>query len=354
MSSWKEALLSENTTILEAVKVIDNRRLQIGVVIDTQGKLLGTVTDGDIRRAILAGLDLDQSIMQILNREPVSAPVGARRNTLTRIFRKHQIRQIPLISKEGQVVGLELIDSISSPEPKDNSVVLMAGGLGSRLRPLTDDCPKPMLNIGGKPILETIINNFIDSGYRDFYLSVNYRADMIKEYFGDGHSFGINIQYLEETQRLGTAGALSLLPEKPDKPFFVMNSDLLTRVNFGQMMDFHDMNKSVATMGVREYSYQIPYGVLRLEEHEIKSIDEKPIQHHFVNGGIYILDPDVIDYVPSNEFYDMPTLFETLVEERQQTCAFPFREYWMDIGRPDDFERANRDYSKEFAFRQSA
>lgn len=354
MSHWKEALLAESTSIVDALKAIDNRQLQIGVVIDGQGKLLGTVTDGDVRRAILAGVGLGESIGHIMNHRPVSAKQGAKRHTLLRSFRKHQVRQIPLLSKEGKVIGLELLDSTSRPEPKDNPVVLMAGGLGTRLRPLTDECPKPMLNIGGRPILETIINNFIDSGYREFYLSVNYRGDMIKEYFGDGQSFGANIQYLEEKQRLGTVGALSLLPEKPEKPFFVMNSDLLTRVNFGQMMDFHEMNNSVATMGVREYSYQIPYGVLKLNNHEIESIDEKPVQQHFVNGGIYILEPDVVDYIPPDQYFDMPTLFDMLVKERKQTCAFPFREYWMDIGHPDDFERANRDFSKEFELKKIA
>ncbi|MBV1883767.1 MAG: nucleotidyltransferase family protein [Pseudomonadales bacterium] len=354
MNNWKEALLSESTSIVDALKVIDNRKLQIGVVIDGQGKLLGTVTDGDVRRAILAGVGLDESIGQIMNQKPISSREGTKRKMLIRSFRKHQVRQLPVLSKTGEVIGLELLDTLQNPEPKDNAVILMAGGLGTRLRPLTDECPKPMLNIGGRPILETIINNFMDSGYREFYLSVNYRSEVIKSYFGDGSSFGANIQYLEETQRLGTVGALSLLPETPDKPFFVMNSDLLTRVNFGQMMDFHHLNRSMATMGVREYSYEIPYGVLKLHNHEIQSIVEKPVQQHFVNGGIYIFEPEVIDYIPKDQYYDMPTLFETLMSERKQTCAFPFREYWMDIGHPEDFERANRDYSKEFLLKAIA
>ncbi len=236
-----------------------------------------------------------------------------------------------------------------SPNHRLNPVILMAGGLGSRLKPLTDECPKPMLSIGGRPILETILMNFIEHGFHQFYIAVNYKSDVITRYFGDGQRYGVEIQYLYESERMGTVGALSLLPEIPKMPFFVMNSDLLTSVNFTQMLAFHEENKSIATMGIRKHYHQIPYGVLNLDQHRITRLIEKPIEDYFVNAGIYILSPNALDFMPKNCFYDMPDLFNSMIRENQTTCAFPLRDYWLDIGKIEDFERANQAYSDEFA-----
>lgn len=224
----------------------------------------------------------------------------------------------------------------------------MAGGLGTRLRPLTQDIPKPLLKVGNKPILETIIKNFANHGFVNITISLNYKGEMIKDYFGDGSNFGVNIDYVEENMRLGTAGALSLIENKPNEAFFVMNADLLTDVNFSHLLDFHSFSNSDATMCVREYEYQVPYGVIEVEESNVTSIVEKPIQKFFVNAGIYVLSPKVFDYIPKNEFYDMPTLFNTFIEKEKRVISFPIHEYWLDIGRMSDFEQAQSEYFRVF------
>lgn len=208
--------------------------------------------------------------------------------------------------------------------------------------------PKPLLQVGSKPILETIITNFAKHGFINITLSVNYKAEMIKEYFGDGSNFGVNIDYIEETKRLGTAGALSLIQNKPTEPFFVMNADLLTDVNFSHLLDFHSFGNSTATMCVREYDFQVPYGVIETNDGNITSIVEKPMHKFFVNAGIYVLSPKVFNYIPNNEFYDMPTLFNTLIKKEETTISFPIHEYWLDIGRIEEFEKANNEYDKVF------
>ena len=224
----------------------------------------------------------------------------------------------------------------------------MAGGLGTRLRPLTEDIPKPLLKVGNKPILETIIKNFASHGFVDIVISINYKGDLIKNYFKDGSDLGVNITYVEENKRLGTAGALSLLADTPNEPFFVMNADLLTDVNFSHLMDYHCMGNSTGTMCVREYEYQIPYGVIQMENDCITEIVEKPINKFFVNAGIYVLSSKVFDYIPKDKFYDMPTLFNTLIKEKLKTLSFPIHEYWLDIGRMSDFEQAQSEYFRVF------
>ncbi|MFC6648217.1 sugar phosphate nucleotidyltransferase [Paenibacillus rhizoplanae] len=224
----------------------------------------------------------------------------------------------------------------------------MVGGLGTRLRPFTDDIPKPMLKVGDKPILETIIEGFKNYGFTKFILSVNYKKEIIKAYFQDGKHLDVYIEYIEEGKRLGTAGALSLLSEKPNAPFFVMNGDLLTKMNYEQLMEFHCETKSNATICVREYEYQIPYGVIETENHRLLSIVEKPVHKSFVNAGIYVLDPQVLEHVPQDEFYDMPDLFKKLMDMQGGVSAFPLREYWLDIGQVDDYEKANGDFRGVF------
>ena len=228
----------------------------------------------------------------------------------------------------------------------------MAGGLGTRLRPLTEDCPKPLLKIGGTPVLETILEGFINKGFDTFYISVNYKAEMIESYFGDGSRWGVNIEYLRETQRLGTAGSIRLLPEKPDLPFLVMNGDLLTKVDFAQLLEFHlnnqKLSSAMATMCVREYNMQIPYGVVRQEGNRLTRLDEKPIQRFFVNGGIYVFEPDMIDLIPEDEYFDMTHLFDKMMKNNHKTVVFQIREYWMDIGHKGDFETADGEYGEIF------
>ncbi|MCI7477621.1 MAG: alcohol dehydrogenase, partial [Selenomonadales bacterium] len=229
-------------------------------------------------------------------------------------------------------------------EKKKNKVLLMAGGLGMRLRPLTENCPKPLLRIGDKPILQIIMESFVKEGFLDFYISVNYKSEMIEEYFGNGEHFGVNISYIHEPKRLGTAGAVGLIPDVIDEPIIVMNGDLLTNVNFSQLLAFHNNNNAVATMCGREYKIQVPFGVINYDNWEIKSLEEKPMLTNFVNAGIYVLNPDVVKAVKKDEYLDMPDLFTQLISENKKVLVFPLRESWLDIGRMEDFERARQEF----------
>ncbi|WP_016742355.1 nucleotidyltransferase family protein [Brevibacillus brevis] len=345
---WRELLVSPQTPILHTLEIIDKSARQIALVADENDRLLGTVTDGDIRRGLLKGRALQDPISLIMNSFPtVASPYETRENILA-LMKIKKIHQIPIVDEDGKIVHVEVLNELLRPTKKDNWVVLMAGGLGTRLHPLTHDCPKPLLPVGNKPLLETILQSFIDQGFHRFYISVKYKAEMIQEHFGDGSNWGISIQYLQEKESLGTAGALSLLPEKPSEPFFVMNGDLLTKVNFEQLLDFHKTYQAQATMCVREYDHQIPYGVVRLDQYRLTSIEEKPTQRFFVNAGIYVLSPDAVENIPHNQYFDMPSLFDHLVKNQQQTIAFPIREYWLDIGRMADFERANMEFAEVF------
>lgn len=348
MKHWVNTLVQVDDTVKQVIQTIDASAMQIALVVDERRRLLGTVTDGDIRRGFLKGMTLENSVRDIMNVRPLTVNQHEDIQHILRIMRQRKIRHIPIVDDAGIVVGLESIDEMFEPEVKDNWVVLMAGGLGTRLHPLTEDCPKPLLKIGNKPILETIMDNFMSYGLRKFYISVNYKAEMIEEYFGDGSPWNAEIRYLREDKRLGTAGALSLIPEMPSSPLIVMNGDLLTKVNFNQLLQFHHEQKAAATLCVRDYEYQVPYGVVRVGEQKLQGIVEKPVEHYFVNAGIYVLNSELLHEVPKDQFYDMPTLFETLLQTQRNAAVFPIREYWMDIGRMDDFERAKNDYLEVF------
>lgn len=349
MKDWKDLSVGPNQSIRDALAVIDEGGIQIALVIDANARLQGVVTDGDIRRGILQGLDLDAPVTAVMNEDPVTARRQEDRQQLIDTMQSRRIHQIPLVDDEGYVVGIVALDDLLRPSARPNPVILMAGGLGTRLRPLTNECPKPLLEVGDKPILETIIEGFRSHGFYRFYLSVNYKADMIEDYFGDGSTWGADITYVHEDKRLGTAGPLSLLPERPDETLIVMNGDLLTTLNFAHLLDFHHEQDSAATMCVREYEVQVPYGVVETEDQQMVGLDEKPMHRHFVNAGIYVLEPHALDCVPVNAFFDMPDLFEALIERGETASVFPVREYWQDVGQKDDFHRANGEYAEVFA-----
>ncbi|WP_433595876.1 nucleotidyltransferase family protein [Lysinibacillus xylanilyticus] len=347
MKQWQKTLVNHNHTLLDTMKIIDDSSLQFAVVVDEEQHLLGTVTDGDIRRGILRGEGLNETITSIMNPNPISARRGQKYHKYKQLMKSKMLKQLPIVDDKNRIINILFADNIETSLNK-NTVVLMLGGLGTRLRPLTNDVPKPMLRVGNKPILETIIEGFKQYGYTDFIFSVNYKKEVIQEYFQNGEPFDVTIEYIEEDKKMGTAGALSLLKNRPTKPFFVMNGDLLTQINFDQLMQFHMEHKSVATMCVREYEYQIPYGVIETDGTDLVTIKEKPIHRSFVNAGIYVLNPDVLDYIPQNKFYDMPSLFEKLIEVNHKTSVFPIREYWLDIGQVDEFKRADNEYTKIF------
>ncbi len=344
-----DIIVTEKASIIEVLKIIDKSSKQIVLVVDNHEKLLGTINDGDIRRALLNDVSLTDTIENIYFDTPTVAYLNNTRDEIINICTTKKIHQIPIVDNNGNLIGLEVLDELISKQSKTNKVVLMVGGLGTRLRPLTENIPKPMLKVGDKPILETIIGKFVSYGFTNIILCVNYKSEVIKDYFGDGRDFGVNIEYILEDKRMGTAGALSLLKSKPEEAFFVMNGDLLTNVNFEHLLDYHNENNSLSTMCVREYDFQVPFGVVEIEDGKIYSIKEKPIHKFFVNAGIYMLSPEIFQYLPENEFYDMPTLFENIIKKGHNTTSFPIREYWLDIGRIEEYNKANNEYSKVFS-----
>jgi len=342
--------LTRKSTIEEALKIIDFGAIRIALVVDEDNRLIGTISDGDIRRAILQNNTLESTIENIYYKTPTVANINDTKEDIVNLCTTKNIYQIPVIDEESRVVTVEVLDKLLKVKEYDNKVVLMVGGLGTRLRPLTDNTPKPMLPVGGKPILQTIVEKFASYGFVNIIMCIGYKSETIQNFFGNGSKFGVKIEYVIEEKRMGTAGALSLLTEKqkPKKPFFVMNGDLLTNINFEHLFDFHLKNKSKATMCVREYDFQVPYGVVNIDKGEIVAIDEKPVHKFFVSAGIYMLDETVLDSIPKDEFYDMPTLFELLIENKGKVMSFPLREYWLDIGRLEEYKKANDEYHEVF------
>jgi dTDP-glucose pyrophosphorylase len=341
MRNWRDTLAAPSATLADVLTRIDASGYQIALVVDRDDRLLGVVTDGDVRRAILRGAPLGSPVTAVMNSSPVSALHGTSRRQQLAAMRRQVVHQLPIVNGAKAVVGLVLIDDLIGATEKPNWAVLMAGGLGSRLRPLTESVPKPMLVVRGKPILETILENLVNEGFRKFFVSVNYRADMITRHFGDGSSWGIEISYLREEERLGTAGALALLPRQPQHPIVVMNGDLLTRASVSSLLEFHEANKSAATMAVREYELQVPYGVVHTAGERITALEEKPVHKFCINAGIYALSPEALAHVPRDAAFDMPALFERLNALGAPTLAFPLREFWLDIGRVEDYVQAN-------------
>ena len=336
--NWKKILVSPVSSIQDALKVIDNESLQLALVVDIGNRLLGTVTDGDIRRALINGVALSHPISEIMSTTPTVVDCSTSKNQLLELMNAKQLNSIPILDN-GIVVGLETLHHITQKTKYDNPVFLMAGGFGTRLKPFTDHCPKPLLKVGDKPILETVLLSFVKSGFHNFYISTHYLPEMIKEYFGDGKKWGVSISYIHEEQPLGTGGALGLLPKDlPDLPIIMMNADVLTKVDLKALLAFHNENDANATMCVREYEYQVPFGVIESEGSKIISMVEKPIQRFHVNAGIYVVGRKIIEQVKNNEVVDMPTLLERSLDE--SVLMFPFHEYWLDIGRIDDFNRA--------------
>jgi len=344
MSNFNHFLLDEQATIKQAFETIDKGALKIAIVVNKNKQVIGTISDGDIRRALLKNYTLDDSIENIYFKTPFLANQNDSKQHIIKEAISRQLYQVPVVDKNNYLIDIVDIAKALKTRKRKNKVILMAGGLGTRLHPLTLDTPKPLLKVGDKPILQTIIEKFASSGFEDIILSVNYKANMIKEYFKDGKELGVNISYIQEEKRLGTAGALSLLEDIPKEPFFVMNADLLTNIDFENFLDFHMIQKSLATMAVRDQEYQIPYGVVTTQDSKILSIEEKPTYKYFVNAGIYLLSPEVLKYIPKDTFFDMPTLFDTLIKEQKNILSFPIHEYWLDIGRMEELQKAQNEY----------
>lgn len=347
MNSWKNLLVKTDLNILEALEHIDAGAKGLIIVVDNEGKLCGTVSDGDIRRGILSKLPMDSPISRVMNTSPLSLPEGVTEDVALEFMRRSCIDVLPIVDRDGIVTNIQVATKFCETT-LENPVVLMAGGLGSRLGELTDNCPKPLLKVGHKPLLENILERFIAQGFKNFIFSVNYLSEQIEEYFGDGSNWKVSISYLREKRRLGTAGALSLLEATPELPFFVMNGDILTKVDFRNMLNFHLESESPATMAVTEYTMEVPYGVVNVDQHKMVAIEEKPKHSFFVNAGIYVLNPESLNAIPRDTFFDMPTLFGSLLGEGKAPCIFPLREYWLDIGHAKDYHQANSDFEAMF------
>lgn len=346
---YKKCLVHKNATIYDAVEKMNESGLQLAIVVDEYEHIIGIINDGDIRRAVLKKVDFYESILKITNTTPRVATSKQSDSELRMMMRDYNIHQIPIVNECGVVCGIKTFQELICSSTKDNAVVLMAGGEGRRLRPMTESCPKPLLKVGGKPILATIIDNFIDAGFHRFFISVNYKSEMIEDYFGDGSDRGITIDYLREKEKMGTAGSLQLLPKDEELPIIVMNGDILTNINIEALLNFHECENACATMTSRTYSYQVPYGVLQCDGNEIRRITEKPRNTYFVSAGIYVLNPSVISIIEKKHLMDMPDVFENLIQENKRVLSYPLTEYWMDIGQMDDFEKAQSDYEEVFA-----
>ncbi|WDV47625.1 nucleotidyltransferase family protein [Clostridiaceae bacterium M8S5] len=347
MLKLDNVLILPDTKIKETMEIIDKNSLQIAVVVDENNRLLGTVTDGDIRRGILNGVSIKEKVTKIMNVTPIATNEDVTKDEIIKILSENKLHHLPILDKEGRVKRIEFLDKLLKYQKRENWIILMVGGLGRRLRPLTENCPKPMLRIKNKPLLEIVIKHFMTQGFYKFCLCINYKGNCIKNYFKDGSQLGIKIKYICEQKAMGTAGSLSMFNEKIHEPVIVMNGDILTKVNFNLLIDFHLENKGDATIAVHNYDFQIPYGEVKVNNGKLIGFEEKPVYTSYVNAGIYVLNPYLLKKIPDS-YFDMNQLFKVMLESNQIITVFPIREYWIDIGSIKDFNKAKLDYDEVF------
>lgn len=339
---WRKAILPSNATIGQAIRNLEQVAIKIVMVANEANVLEGTISDGDIRRGLLKGLDLNSPITSVIHRNALVVPPELDRKFVKQLMLANKIQQIPVVDAQHNVVGLHLWDEIATPPTRSNLMVIMAGGKGTRLLPHTENCPKPLLSIAGKPMLEHIIDRAKLEGFSQFVLAIHHFGHMIEAHFGDGQRLGVQIEYLREEFPLGTAGALGLLDPLPDAPFVVTNGDVITDIRYGELLDFHTRQAAEATMAVRVHEWQHPFGVVQMQGVEIVGFEEKPISRSHINAGVYVLNPAALSLLTTDAHCDMPTLFERLQAKSQRTVAYPMHEPWLDVGRPDDLKLANK------------
>jgi dTDP-glucose pyrophosphorylase len=344
MVAISEISIGLEQSVLEAMRIIDCGAAQIALVVDGQQRLLGTLTDGDIRRGLLNGVRLDMTVERLMNRRFRFVDSGVDKDVVLMMMRREALRQIPVLNVEGQVVQLLVLEELLSPALLPNAVVIMAGGKGTRLRPQTEHCPKPMLLVDGKPMLEILLEQCIAIGFRQFYLSVNYLKEQIIDYFGDGKGWGVSIDYLVEDEPLGTAGSLQLLPASVQAPFLVMNGDVLTRLNPTQLLRFHDEHEADCTLCVHEHTTTVPFGVVQTKGVELAGFEEKPSYRQLVNAGVYVIDPLLLPLLQPHQATDMPTLLQSAQQSGYRVVVCPIHEYWIDVGRPETLQKAHQEW----------
>jgi len=343
MSGWQNVVIKKNARLEDAISVLANGGKRIALVADDNGNLVGTITDGDVRRGLLAGHSIKTSVLKVMSTTPTVAIFGESDLQILERMKAKDLLHMPVLDESGKLVDLKTVQDLASPnqEKLDNPVLIMAGGFGKRLMPLTKDTPKPMLKIGSRPILEMILEQFIKAGFHRFFISTHYKPEVIKSYFEDGKSWGVSITYINEDVPLGTGGALSLLPDDlPDLPIITMNGDLISTLDFGELLAYHQSLGGKATVCVREYDVTVPFGVVDFEGVNVKSITEKPTSNFFINAGIYVLEREVKDIVSLNQYADMPDVITRLIEKNEVVTLFPLHEFWLDIGRVEHYEKA--------------
>jgi dTDP-glucose pyrophosphorylase len=340
-NTWRKALLPTDASIEQAIKCLDETSLQIVLIVSKEDILFGTLTDGDIRRALLKGLTLQCQVNEIVHRNPLVSPPEMGRDMVLQLMQANRVHQLPVVDTNRRVIGLHLWDEILAPTSRANQMVIMAGGRGTRLYPHTENCPKPMLEVGGKPMLEHIIQRAKADGFVNFTLAVHYLGKMIEDYFDDGHRWGVDIEYLREESPLGTAGALSLFTKHNELPIIVTNGDVLSDVHYDEVLEFHSRHQAAATMAVRQHEMYNPFGVVRTSGVEITGFEEKPVYRSHINAGIYVLNPDTLNLLEPQQHCDMPTLFTRIQDQKGRAIVYPMHELWLDVGRPEDLARAN-------------
>jgi len=343
MKKIKKCFVSCKDTARQAIAIIDKSSLQIALVVQGE-KLKGVITDGDIRRSILRGETLESPVEKIMEKKFKFLPETYTSQEALAFMELNSLKHVPILDKRGRIIDLLLLDELIKSPSQSIDVIIMAGGAGKRLGSLTKNCPKPMLLMNEKPILEIILQQFIQAGFKRFYFSVYYLKEKIKKYFKDGSKWNIEIHYLEEDKPLGTAGSLSLLPDKPSHPVLVVNGDVLTKIDYNHLLQFQAYHKADILLCVREHISKIPYGIVKMNDLDVQALDEKPTLTHFINAGIYMLNPRVLDFVPKNTFFDMPDLIKKVIEKKLKIKAFPIHEYWQDIGTPKMLNHTKKNY----------
>lgn len=344
--NWRRTLIQMGATIQDAIKSLEVSSMQIVLATSENGKLVGTLTDGDIRRAFLRGYGLENKVDNIIQRDSLAVPPNLSSELVLKLMQVNKVHQLPIVDSDDVVVGLHVWDEVVTPREIENTVLIMAGGKGTRLRPHTENCPKPMLEVGGKPMLQHIIEKAASEGFSNFTISINYLGHMIEEFFGDGSRFGVQISYLREKQPLGTAGSLGLIECTMDSSLIVTNGDVLTDIHYVDLLEFHCLHDATATMAVRQHQIQNQFGVVQVRGVDIEGFDEKPVYRSHVNAGVYVLEPAVLQHLEPNEFCDMPTLFERVKNKNGRTIVYPMHEPWLDVGRPEDLDSARKSIIK--------
>ena len=346
-----ELTVSPSTPLIEAVAVLTKAGRKLILVKADDGKLLGIITDYDVRQALLNHVEFTQPVTAAMNKNPIVGKAGMNRGEVLALILKERCSQIPLLDTEGRVVDIHFQDEFleSREEESGKVAVIMAGGFGKRLRPMTEHVPKPLLTVAGRPILFLLIDQLLSEGFDTIYVTLNYKREMIEEAIKESPRYFNHVFCVLEEKPLGTAGSLSLLPEKPQSPFLVINADLLTNISLQRMLNFHADEKNIITMATRREKYTIPYGVVKLDGSRVISIEEKPNFTYFINTGVYVVNPEILSFLPKGEYCDMPSLAEQILAKNGRVGSFPVHEYWLDIGNHENYAQAQEDFLRHFS-----